>query len=844
MDSRAVERFRNTLRRLVMRHKETLRLLKSTPTSYALVTINHRIRELDLSFPDCMLMNQSLLPQAPEIHSIHSWQCRHGSIFRAVSGSARRWGLFAVVLLLLCWALSDAQAQALNKQKITASYLYNFAKNIEWPNESSMTSFDIGFYGGDNPLLLNEIRTMAASVKWRDRPITVTQVSALNSLSRFHLVYVEQANNTMMSSIYDALGGQPVLVVTAEYANQQLVMINLITDNDRLRFEVNRSNIINHGLKPLPELILNGGTEIDVARLYREGQASLVALQRQLQNREKNLSELSAAIEAQEANNQRLEAQLATLTQNIRESDALIAEQNQQIRAQLDQIERSKQERFNLLQEVEQRTRELDKRQQQLDAIMQQIEGREKRLAELNSTIKTQEQEILTQRQAIAGLDEIVDAQKTALTYLWGLVILGVLLIITILIGYTIKRRDNQRLAEHSKDLQIAKDRLAIAKRKAEEASQAKSEFLSLMSHELRTPLQAIIGYTEVVIEELKLAEDENHISDLKRVISNSERLLKLINGVLDLAKIESGRMELDLTEVKLSSLVNEAVSVVAPLLEKNAITLNLEVDDGNTLPAADPEKLLHILINLLGNASKFSPKGTVTVKALHQPNRIYISVADTGIGLSAEQQQQIFEPFKQADSSTTRKFQGSGLGLSITRQLCEMMGGTIDVKSELGQGSTFIVDLPLPIELPAAVGRAAGTVNADVAVADSTIDGPGQHIVMIDDDPAFLDIMARTLQADGFLVHTAHDAASGLRLIRSVKPDVITLDLLLPDLHGGQLVDEIKADPELQHIPVIIISIMDERKQGQPHHADEYLTKPVRRETLKLAIQRLVPKI
>lgn len=748
-----------------------------------------------------------------------------------------------LVLLLLCCFSSGPQAQALNKHKITASYLYNFAKNIEWPDEKSMMSFNIGFYGSDNPQLLTEIRTMAASVKLRNLPITVTQVTTVNSLSRFHLVYVEQANNNMVSDIYDALGGQPVLLVTAEYPNQQLVMINLITDNDRLRFEVNRSNIINHGLQPLPELILNGGTEIDVARLYREGQASLVALQRQLQNREKTLNELSTAIDAQEAKNQRLETQLATLNQSIQKSDALIADQNLLIQNQLDQIEQSKQERLRLLEEVEQRTRELDKQQQQLDAIVQQIDRREKRLAELNTIIKSQEDEILTQRQAIAGLDEKVDAQKTALTYLWGLVSLGVLLIITILIGYTIKRRDNQRLAEHSKDLQIAKDRLAIAKRKAEDASQAKSEFLSLMSHELRTPLQAIIGYTEVVIEELKLADDEYHINDLTRVINNSERLLKLINGVLDLAKIEAGRMELDLTEVKLSSLVDEALSVVAPLMEKNAIQLNIEVDDGSFLPLADPEKLLHILINLLGNASKFSPKGMVTIKALHQPNRIYISVADTGIGLSAEQQQQIFEPFRQADSGTTRKFQGSGLGLSITRQLCEMMGGSIEVKSELGRGATFIVDLPLPIELPPAFGGPGVDANTDVAIRDSDIASNGQHIVMIDDDPAFLDIMARTMQSEGFLVHTAHDAETGLRLLQTIKPDVITLDLLLPDQHGWMLFEKIKADADLQDIPVIIISIMDERKQVHKHQAEDYLTKPIRRETLKLAIQRLVPK-
>src|SRR5690606_24965482 len=233
----------------------------------------------------------------------------------------------------------------------------------------------------------------------------------------------------------------------------------------------------------------------------------------------------------------------------------------------------------------------------------------------------------------------------------------------------------------------MARDRLAIARRKAEDASQAKSEFLALMSHELRTPLQAIIGYTEVVIEELKLADETDHLNDLNRVILNSERLLKLINSVLDLAKIESGRMDLDLTEVKLSRLVEEALGTVAPLLEKNSVRLHVDVDDGDDLPVADPEKLLHILINLLGNASKFAAKGQVRVKAYHQPHQIYISVADTGIGISAEQQAAIFDPFRQADSGTTRKFQGSGLGLSITRQLCELMGGGIRVESQVGVG-------------------------------------------------------------------------------------------------------------------------------------------------------------
>lgn len=751
--------------------------------------------------------------------------------------------LFSLSITLIICCANPVWAQGLNKQKITASYLYNFAKNIEWPNQASMTSFDIAVYGTSNPVLMTELTVLRDRMKLRNLPITVNEVNRVEALAKYHLVYVEQASAKTLADIYDVLEGKPVLLVTEEYNNKQLVMINLITtENDRLKFEVNKSNIINHGLIPLPELILNGGTEIDVAKLYREGQASLIALQKQLRGREKTLNELTTAIQTQQTMNSRLQAQMAELNQNIQKSDAFIAAQKILLQDQQVQIEASKKEREALLSEVELRTRELDEQQGHLRTILNEIDTREKRLTYLNATIKSQENTILKQKNAIVDLDELVDSQQVALRYLWGSVILGALLIITVLIAYTIKRRDNQRLAAHSQDLQIARDRLAIAKRKAEDASKAKSEFLSLMSHELRTPLQAIIGYTEVVIEELKLADDEHHLKDLNRVILNSERLLKLINGVLDLAKIESGRMDLDLTEVKLSSLVDEALGTVAPLAEKNTIRLLVDVDDGDSLPIADPEKLLHILINLLGNAIKFAPGGQVRIKAYHQPRQIYISVADTGIGIAAEQQVNIFDPFKQADSGTTRKFQGSGLGLSITRQLCELMGGGIRVESELGAGSKFIVELPLPINpivVQATKPEGDETLVEPAAVESLPI---GEHVVMIDDDPAFLDIMARTIRAEGYQVHTASDAESGWRMIQSVKPQVITLDLFLPDQHGWTLFERIKADPDVSDIPVIIISMIEERKRFNRQPAEEYLTKPVRRETLKLAIQRLAP--
>lgn len=607
-------------------------------------------------------------------------------------------GLFIIVFLLA----GHTRAQTINKERLTASYLYNFTKNIEWPNEAALQSFNIAVFNAEDSAVYNELTQLAEKGTIKNHPISVKRINAVQSLDKYQLIYVESADNKTLTDIYSAVEGKPVLLVTFDIANKQLVMINLIpAANDRLRFEVNKSSLLNQGLKPLPELILNGGTEIDVAKLFREGQSSLVNLQKQLQGREKALADLTTRIQSQEAVNARLEKQMQDLNQNIQKSDALIAEQIQQ-------LEKAKSERLTLQSEVEQRTKDLAAQQQELNAIIEKIGAREKRVVELDNTIKAQEVDLQKQRDAITNLDIIVGAQRKALMYSWGLVILGVLLVITIYIAYNTKRRDNQRLAAHSQDLQFAKDRLAIAKRKAEDASQAKGEFLSLMSHELRTPLQAIIGYTEVVIEDLKINDDQVHIRDLSRVINNSERLLKLINGVLDLAKIESGRMQLDLTEVKLSSLVDDAVGTVKPLLEKNSIELTLDLNDGSFLPKADPEKLLHIMINLLGNASKFSSNGVVTLKAHHEPHQIFISVTDTGIGIAPEQQEHIFDPFRQADSSTTRKFQGSGLGLSITRQLCEMMGGTISVKSQLGEGATFIVIIPLPIDPTLLAGKHA----------------------------------------------------------------------------------------------------------------------------------------
>jgi signal transduction histidine kinase len=218
------------------------------------------------------------------------------------------------------------------------------------------------------------------------------------------------------------------------------------------------------------------------------------------------------------------------------------------------------------------------------------------------------------------------------------------------------------------------------------------------MSHELRTPLQAIMGYTDLVIEELEAAGNYSYSDQLMRVTSNSERLLTLINNTLDLAKIEGGKMEVQLTRTNLSALIDEAASNINPLLKKNENQLFINIDDNTHTPSIDYEKSLQILVNLLSNATKFTKNGTITVSLINSPEHLKLTVHDTGVGLTKDQLDTIFYQFHQVDHKGAIKTKGTGLGLSITKHFCELMGGSIIVKSEAGIGTSFIVDIPLPV--------------------------------------------------------------------------------------------------------------------------------------------------
>jgi signal transduction histidine kinase/CheY-like chemotaxis protein len=365
--------------------------------------------------------------------------------------------------------------------------------------------------------------------------------------------------------------------------------------------------------------------------------------------------------------------------------------------------------------------------------------------------------------------------------------------------------------------------------RQLELASEHKSAFLASMSHELRTPLNAIIGYSEMLYEAAQDEGQAEFLPDLAKIRDAGRHLLHLINDILDLSKIEAGKMELYLEEVDLAALIEEVRSIVEPLAAANAN--RLEIVRPATLGAlhTDRTKLKQSLLNLLSNAGKFTHEGRIGFEVRPGDGKISFIVNDTGIGMTEEQQGRLFQAFSQADASTTRRYGGTGLGLAITKHFCEMLGGSIAVDSTPGQGSSFTITLPDRDH----VARAAP------ALPEGAEDAP--LVMIVDDDPNARDLLAATVRREGYRVIEAADGETAFALAREWHPDVVTLDVLMPRMDGWAVLTALKSDSELASIPVIIVTVLADRGIAVSLGAAEFLTKPIDRVRLAATIRQHV---
>jgi signal transduction histidine kinase/DNA-binding response OmpR family regulator len=394
---------------------------------------------------------------------------------------------------------------------------------------------------------------------------------------------------------------------------------------------------------------------------------------------------------------------------------------------------------------------------------------------------------------------------------------------------------------DNARDIREARDTAEQARAEAEIASRTKSAFLANMSHELRTPLNAIIGYSEMMLEDATDAGDEANAADLRKIESAGKHLLRLINDILDLSKIEAGRMEVYLEQVSVPALVEEVRALASPLAANNNNKLTVKLADNVDTFRTDVTKLKQSLLNLVSNACKFTKEGEVTLVVSRRQGadgeEMHFAVSDSGIGMSPEQMARLFQPFMQADSSTTRQFGGTGLGLAITRRFCNMLGGDVDVSSEPGRGSTFRIILPVkPLE-----DQPATEAEQPVAVKDKDGALGAATLLMVDDDPQIHDLLGTMLQREGYRVLHASNGPDALVRARAERPAAILLDIMMPQVDGWTVLGALKRDPELSAIPVVIVSMLDERPLGLSLGAAEFVSKPVERSRLLAALQQHV---
>jgi signal transduction histidine kinase/DNA-binding response OmpR family regulator len=425
--------------------------------------------------------------------------------------------------------------------------------------------------------------------------------------------------------------------------------------------------------------------------------------------------------------------------------------------------------------------------------------------------------------------------------------VLGVMAVQSYSSGHTYDEHDLSLLTSIASQTAIALQSARLFEEAVEtaerlrEVDRLKSQFLANMSHELRTPLNSIIGFSRVVLKGIDGPITERQREDLEAIHNSGQHLLGLINDILDVSKIEAGKMELDFERVDLQEIINGVMSTAVALVKDKPIELQRSISDALPTITADERRVRQILLNLVSNAAKFTKEGFIRVEARVESDEVILSVADSGIGITDEQLESVFEPFTQTDASTTREHGGTGLGLTISRSFVRLHGGRIWVESTLGEGSTF--HFALPIEGPDPRGK--GEETPGVGLVASATEGPperqsGPLVLSVDDDTGVINLYRRYLNQRGYRVFGLTDSSRVIDMARRLQPYAITLDVMMPKRNGWEVIRELKADPATSHIPVIICSIVSEAERGMSLGAADYLVKPIMEEDLIAALDRL----
>lgn len=595
---------------------------------------------------------------------------------------------YLIIFINYFLILNYAEAQV-ERAQLIAAYINNFIKYTEWPEEDKLNSYNIAVFTDDSEIK-KQFQELASRKLVKRKKISVNFYTRISPLQTFQLIFVAKDKLNYLIELYDLIEGKPILLVSEEYPDKRIIMINLYsTIQNKMGFEVNKANILNQNLNIDPEILLIGGTEIDVAALYRKSQVTLRSMQKDMERLQDSIKTLQTGID-QSIN--LIEEQKA----EIEKQKLLINEINEQIKLQQQLL--AEQENFLLLQKDSIKSKDAFLKSQQ-ELIKNNLEENKKLEAQLNERLENIEklnQEITLKNKELGTKTETIEKQKQILMLFYLIGFLVLILIITVTFALINNRKKNKILISQTKLIEEKLKQLEELNEKLKLADQYKSIFLASMSHELRTPLNSIIGYTGILLMGMTGKLNEEQVKQLTKVKNNAKHLLSLINDILDISKIESGKIELAIEEFKVNDLINEIVEIIFPKASEKNLKINVDLPE-DIFIKTDKRRLKQVILNLASNAVNYTDEGSIDIKLQRVgTDTVRISVKDTGIGIPEEDMKRLFQPFQQIDSSLTKKNKGTGLGLYLCRKLITLLNGKIYLISEVGVGSEFFVELPI----------------------------------------------------------------------------------------------------------------------------------------------------
>ena len=713
-------------------------------------------------------------------------------------------------------------AKPVTPEEGKASLLAAILEHTIWPGEAQTDQLILGLYGRDRQLL-KVLKIEMPKLKIRGKSVVVREFNSLPQTNPPHVLLLPGSENSNLADILQRLRQSHTLIITDGSKDQDNVMINFTHPaKNILTFEVNRSNVIDAGLQLSKEILLFGGTEVDKALIYRETEAELahakaIARQQQeeLDTQEKLLAAQEDKIQQQSKQVKAKEMELAAVENKLAEMDMKLLETENRLIENEDAL--AKKERV------------LAKKEAAIAEVFEKIAENLALIAQQKTELEKQEHLIAAKNDILAKQVSTIEYQQYILVAAAAALMVVLTLIAMIFRSYRIKNRLNLQLKNNSVALEKANQKLVMM-------TDAKSRFLSTMSHEIRTPLNGVIGVAEL-LQSTELTKQQ--LEYIAIILKSADNLLSLINDILDISKIEAGKLELEEIPFNLREILGDTLQTLA--LRANDKKLELAFHIPPEVPdnlLGDPVRLRQVVVNLVGNAIKFTEKGEIVVdmkpEAIDDEKvRLAFEVRDTGIGISEEQRQKIFEAFGQADSTTTRQYGGTGLGLTIASELVGKMGGQLEVSSEPGKGSTFSFTITFRLSRQGA------------KTPQPSVDLRGKRVLVVDDNSTNRMILEEIMSSWGMVVTTVDSAAKALALLAEKRTQdsefsMAILDVMMPGMDGFELAEKIRSQPDNAKIRILILSsagFSGDENYLRQLDISRTLLKPVKHSELLVAI-------